>query len=291
MSNKKFLLSRGEEGNRRGTEFEDAVVYLLGRMGYEVIDQNFNIECSCKSEHKKNEHGIDILIKKPFKNYFPFRIPNHQTIIVSCKAVEGGKIEEGEVTNLINSIDCYKKYSEEKDVGGILITTGNFGQSAYRKFFENCEVKGWDLKYIIFLSVLVSNYGGIIIKRLFVDDFTYIVYNPIFGFPFPRDLIIFYDAETPLNVEKIKRIIRNFSHKFSTKLGLYVHIEFHSLSGFTADVYDYFEKQAWRFNGLSFFNINPQLFISYMFPWEVILKFDLIYSSHFFGGYKNIKLK
>jgi len=107
----------------------------------------------------------------------------------------------------------------------------------------------------------------------------------------PKDLMIFYDAQTPLNVNKIKNIITKFSKKFSTKLGIYWHIEFHSLNGFTSDVYDYFKKDSWSVCGFSLYKITPKLFVDYKFPWEIILKFDLIYPTYFYKTYKNIKLK
>lgn len=289
MSTEDFVSSKGEEGNKRGTEFESSMSYLLSRMGYETTDQNFNIECSFKEEHKKKEHGVDILIKKPFNTYFPFKIPNAKNFIISCKSSEGGKIQEGEVIELINSVKCYQKEVGSEDVGGILITTGNFSLGAQTKLINNNEVKGWDLKYIIFLSVLVSNYGNRLIKKLYIDDYTYIIFNPMIGLP--KDIMIFYDAETPLNVDKIKNIIRKFSKKFWTKFGIYKHVEFHSLNGYTADVYDFFDKYSWRVCGFSLFKIRPSLFINYKFPWDVILKFDLIYPSYWYKTYKNIKLR
>jgi len=86
MTQPKILLSRGEEGNRRGTKFEDAIAYLLGRLGYEIVDQNYDIECITKKIHKKNSHGIDLFVKRPFDSSFPFRIPIQKNLVISCKS-------------------------------------------------------------------------------------------------------------------------------------------------------------------------------------------------------------
>jgi hypothetical protein len=194
------------------------------------------------------------------------------------------------MNELTNSIDCYRISHNDKDVGGILITTGTFGRTANQILLTNQTITGWDLKYIIFLSVMVSNYGNRFIKnKLYTDDYTYIV-STLFP-PLPRNLMIFYDADTPLNVNKIKEIIKRFSMKIGSKFSSYNHIEFHSLNGFTSDVHDYFRKYSNRFCGFSLFKIKPHLFIDYKFPWEVILKFDLIYPSYFYSTHRNIKIK
>ncbi len=283
-------IPRGEEGNIKGNEFERSIGYLLGRLGFVIKEENKSIDCKNKDLHKKNGHGMDIFISRPFPR-FPFKIPKNQKIIVSCKCHEGGKVNEDSITELLNTMECYKLEKNERDVGGIIVTTGYFSDGAKKIISQNPAIRGWDLSYIIFLSVLVSNYGNRRFKKiyLFEEDEFYVICEPIFLVH--QNIAIFYEGSSRLNREKIGEMIEKFSKKFYSQFGIYTHIEIHSIHGFLRDVSDYFKKYPWIFSGFSIYKLRPKLFVDYAFPWEIILKFDLQYPDYFWRSDKNIKLK
>lgn len=269
------LLEGGEVAYRRGPDFEKAIATLLSRLDFTILEQNFNIDCQDRGKHNKRAHGIDFLVKFTGRKLLrPLRSPLG-TCLISCKSGLGD-IGDSDVNDMKNALECLKKSGRGKVNGAILVTLGKVKQPQRKIFQESKDLFWWDINYIIFNAVKASNFLMMGCAEYKIDDKTtalisHRLNNVILfheGGRINKDLLNSYLVECLKKMPFWTRILNNKTY-----------VEIHSLDGFTSDLLDVkkrIRKLRGKWTGSKAVIINPDTFIDYTFPWNVILSFDLI---------------
>jgi len=266
----------GEAGHRRGSDFENASANLLAQLGYTILDQNFDIPCLEKDKHKTPSHGIDIFAKFSGKRLLkPLRSPLGACLI-SCKSGLGN-IEDHNVDEMKNALECLKKSGRDKVTGAILITLGKVKPPQREIFQKSRDLFWWDINYIIFNAVKASNFQTLGCAEYKIDNKTTALISHRLN-----NVILFHEGGR-INDDLLNSYLTKCLGKMPFWIRIFgpreTYVEIHSLDGFTTDMLGMRKKIVklrGKWLGYKRAIINPDTFIDYTFPWNVILRFSLM---------------
>lgn len=138
----------GEQANKIGKKLEGFGEKLFSGFGWNELARDTEIQCSRKTLHKKQTHGLDLLM-----NFYNPYLGCKQGIVVECKNRQMKSITQAEINKwlqeLINAIECAQSASELQylDMGntnlntGLLLVHANDSYNA-KKFYEYlCNLK------------------------------------------------------------------------------------------------------------------------------------------------------
>lgn len=139
----------GEQANKIGKKLEGFGEKLFSGFGWNELARDKEIACARKSNHKKQTHGLDLLMN--FNNpYLGFK----QGIVIECKNRQMKSITQAEldkwVLELINAIECSQSAPELVGIKtddmnmntGLLLVHANdcFNENLFEKYLSNLKV-------------------------------------------------------------------------------------------------------------------------------------------------------
>lgn len=139
----------GEQANKIGKKLEGFGEKLFTGFGWSELARDIEIQCGRKSLHKKQTHGLDLLMN--FNNPY---LGSKQGIVIECKNRQMKSITQAEIDNwiaeLINAIECAQSAPELIDVKtddmnlntGLLLIHANdtFEKHLFDKYLSNLKV-------------------------------------------------------------------------------------------------------------------------------------------------------
>jgi len=144
----------------RGFEFERLVLDLFSGLGYEVLGTNKEIPCAFPGKHRKeNLHEFDLLIEhgKGKRFILPPFSPKGRTL-VECKTWPMSKsVFVDDLAELIECVNAYGKYG--KIDGGVLISGKAIEDEALDRAKELGLIYCWDLNRLLFYTAKVFTFN------------------------------------------------------------------------------------------------------------------------------------
>lgn len=139
----------GEQANKIGKKLEGFGEKLFTGFGWNELARDTEIQCGRKSLHKKQTHGLDLLMN--FNNPY---LGSRQGIVIECKNRQMQSITQAEIDNwiveLINAIECAQSAPELIDIKtddmnlntGLLLIHANdtFKKHLFDKYLSNLKV-------------------------------------------------------------------------------------------------------------------------------------------------------
>ena len=139
----------GEQANKIGKKLEGFGEKLFTGFGWNELARDMEIKCTRKSYHKKQTHGLDLLMN--FNNPY---LGSKQGIVIECKNRQMKSITQEEIDNwlveLINAIECAQSALELVNVKtedmnlntGLLLIHANdtFNKKLFDKYLTNIKV-------------------------------------------------------------------------------------------------------------------------------------------------------
>lgn len=105
----------GEQANKIGKKLEGFGERLFAGFGWNELARDKEIQCRRKSVHKKQTHGLDLLM-----NFYNPYLGCKQGIVIECKNRQMRSITQAEidkwVIELINAIECAQAAPELADI-------------------------------------------------------------------------------------------------------------------------------------------------------------------------------
>lgn len=139
----------GEQASKIGKKLEGYGEKLFTGFGWSELARDTEIQCGRKSIHKKQTHGLDILM-----NFYNPYLGNRQGIVIECKNRQMESITQTEIEKwmmeLINAIECAQSAPELKDIKthdmnlntGLLLIHANdtFKKDLFDKYLSNLKI-------------------------------------------------------------------------------------------------------------------------------------------------------
>jgi len=232
---------RRSTSGRWGFEFETLVRQLFSNLGYEIIDEDFDVRCT-NPLHRKRSHEIDFITDLNSEIFIRSVYSPEGRVLVECKL---GEVESADIEEAKNKLECLNRSAEYEDVSGIIVATN----SKHEAEIED-NVFCWDEKKLFFyaskvfhLATLQKNASRIVKEqRLEHYFYTSFITNYEIGSrtAILRVTVFHEDEERPLNNSIITEISRKIGEKYLEMRDMFpdaqVQIDAHSLSGFTEDI-------------------------------------------------------
>lgn len=139
----------GEQASKIGKKLEGFGEKLFTGFGWNELARDTEIQCARKSHHKKQTHGLDLLMN--FNNPY---LGCKQGIVIECKNRQMRSITQTEIdkwlSELINAIECAQSAPELIDIKsddmnlntGLLLIHANdaYNKELFDKYLSNLKV-------------------------------------------------------------------------------------------------------------------------------------------------------
>jgi len=260
-------LARSTSG-RWGFDFEDLASHLLSSLGYKIVNENFDVECTDPSHHKQS-HEIDIIADFFSENFVrPLDSPEGR-VLFECKI---GEVKLTDVEEAENKLKCLNNCGKFGVLSGAIIMTNSRPKV---KIKDN--IFCWDMRKLFFYASKVFHFkrlqrkGAFTFREQRLEHFSYTTFIP--SFETDKNIFVFMifheDEENPLNKLIIEETWATIQIKYANFWKAYsnieARIEAHSLSGFTRDI----ESSVLIINGINIYVENALDYSTA--PWSVLL--------------------
>jgi hypothetical protein len=226
------VMPNGEEGHRKGLDFERSTAAMLTCLGFKIVAENIRVECLDPSNHTKNPHEIDLLIQHVGPLPRPFTSHDGLTYL-DCTTAEN--LSADYFQELSEAVDCLRKDSRYTDTKGAIFATDRRLTSTVKDSARRSGMICWDLDRLSLYGSLAELFPLRGHTHFHPEGSTiFAVYEPITYVPRQIYAGLYSESDERFNRDCLADAL--LCLRKLLPLVSITDVSVHSLSGFTSDV-------------------------------------------------------